>query len=103
MPLFKKLSAKLIDFDSARRQLFFANRGIDTGVKLARELAKVAPEYLEIKKALGSRNFNEALRKVSEAWKGFAELLKERRQGRLPPWLNPRPRAAGRKAASAFP
>jgi putative transposase len=40
---------------------------------------------------LGARNFDEVLRKVSEAWRSFAELLRERREGKLPPWMNPRP------------
>jgi len=84
--------ARLINMENyRRRQLFFANRGIDTDVKTARELAKRLPEYMEVKKVLGSMNFDEALRKISEAWKSFAELLRERREGRLPPWLNPRP------------
>jgi putative transposase len=74
-----------------RRQLFFANRGIDAGVKVARELAKSIPEYLEVKGVLGSMNFDEVLRKVSEAWKSFAELLREKKKGKLPPWMNPRP------------
>ena len=84
--------ARLINMENyRRRQLFFAGRGIDKGVKTARELAKVTPEYREVKKALGAKNFDEALRKISEAWKSFAELLRERREGKLPPWMNPRP------------
>jgi hypothetical protein len=84
--------ARLINMENyRRRQLFFAGRGIDKGVKLARELAKSSPEYKEVKKALGAKNFDETLRKISEAWKSFAELLKEKREGKLPPWMNPRP------------
>jgi len=84
--------ARLINMESyRRRQLFFAGRGIDKDVKLARELAKRTPEYLEIKGILGSANFDETLRKISEAWRSFAELLREKKEGRLPPWLNPRP------------
>jgi len=75
----------------SRRQLFFAGRGIDAGVRVARELAKSIPEYKEVKKVLGAKNFDETLRKISEAWKSFAELLKERKEGKLPPWMNPRP------------
>jgi putative transposase len=60
-------------------------------VRVARELARRLPEYKEIKGALGSMNFDETLRKVSEAWKSFAELLKEKKEGKLPPWMNPRP------------
>jgi putative transposase len=84
--------ARLINMENyRRRQLFFAGKGIDAGVKVARELAKSVPEYKEVKEVLGSANFDEALRKISEAWKGFAELLKEKKQGKLPPWMNPRP------------
>jgi putative transposase len=84
--------ARLINMENyRRRQLFFAGRGIDAGVRVARGLAKSIPEYLEIKGILGSMNFDETLRKVSEAWRSFAELLKEKKQGKLPPWLNPRP------------
>jgi putative transposase len=84
--------ARLINMENyRRRQLFFAGRGIDAGVRVARELAKRLPEYKEVKKALGAKNFDETLRKISEAWRSFAELLRERREGKLPPWMNPRP------------
>ncbi|MCC6006024.1 MAG: transposase, partial [Thermofilum sp.] len=84
--------ARLINMENyRRRQLFFARRGIDEGVRVAREIAKSVPEYKEVKKALGSANFDETLRKVSEAWKSFAAQLKEKKQGKLPPWMNPRP------------
>jgi putative transposase len=84
--------ARLINMENyRRRQLFFAGRGIDAGVRVARELAKSSPEYKEVKEILGSINFDETLRKVSEAWRSFAELLKEKREGKLPPWMNPRP------------
>jgi putative transposase len=84
--------ARLINMENyCRRRLFFANRGIDAGVKIARQLAKTIPEYLEVKEILGSMNFDETLRKVSEAWKSFAAQLKERKEGKLPPWMNPRP------------
>ena len=84
--------ARLVNMENyRRRRLFFANRGIDAGVKIARQLAKTIPEYLEVKEILGSMNFDETLRKVSEAWKSFAAQLKERKEGKLPPWMNPRP------------
>jgi putative transposase len=86
-----------------RRQLFFAGRGIDTGVRVARELAKSFPEYQEVKKVLGSMNFDEVLRKVSEAWKSFAELLKEKKEGRLPPWMNPRPPGYRKRSGERLP
>jgi putative transposase len=86
-----------------RRQLFFAGRGIDAGVESARELAKSVPEYKEVKEVLGSMNFDEALRKVSEAWRSFAELLEERREGKLPPWLNPRPPGYRKRSGERLP
>jgi putative transposase len=96
--------ARLVNMENyRRRQLFFAGRGIDKGVEIARELAKSSPEYQEVKKVLGSMNFDETLRKVSEAWKSFAELLREKKQGRLPPWLNPRPPRYRKKSSERQP
>jgi hypothetical protein len=78
--------ARLINMENyRRRQAFFANGSIDKDVRIARELAKSSPEYKEVKRALGSANFNETLRKISEAWRSFAELLREKKEGRLPP------------------
>jgi hypothetical protein len=92
--------ARLINMENyRRRQLFFAGRGIDKGVKVARELAKSIPEYQEVKRALGSMNFDETLRKVSEAWRSFAELLRERGRGSFLPGLILGLLATGREAA----
>jgi putative transposase len=63
----------------------------------------VIPEYLEVKGALGSMTFDEALRKVSEAWRSFAAQLKERREGKLPPWLNPRPPGYRKRGGERVP
>jgi len=96
--------ARLINMENyRRRQLFFAGRGIDAGVESARELAKSVPEYKEVKEVLGSMNFDEALRKVSEAWRSFAELLRERGEGKLPPWLNPRPPGYRKRSGERLP
>ena len=96
--------ARLVNMENyRRRQLFFAGRGIDAGVKTARELAKRLPEYQEVKEVLGARNFDEALRKISEAWKSFAELLKEKREGKLPPWMNPRPPGYRKRSGERLP
>jgi len=96
--------ARLVNMENyRRRQLFFEGGKIDTGVKLARELAKKLPEYLEVKRALGSMNFDETLRKVSEAWRSFAELLRERGEGKLPPWLNPRPPGYRKRCGERVP
>jgi putative transposase len=96
--------ARLINMENyRRRQLFFAGRGIDKGVRVARELAKSIPEYQEVKEVLGSMNFDETLRKVSEAWKSFAELLKEKKEGKLPPWMNPRPPGYRKRGGERVP
>jgi putative transposase len=96
--------ARLINMENYRRRmLFFAGRGIDAGVKVARELAKRLPEYQEVKEVLGSMNFDEALRKISESWKSFAAQLREKKQGRLPPWLNPRPPGYRKKGGERVP
>ncbi|MCC6004892.1 MAG: hypothetical protein LM590_11185 [Thermofilum sp.] len=89
--------------DYRRRQLFFVGGGIDTDMRLAREITKVALEYQEIKKVLGAKNFDKTLRRVSEAWKSFAELLKERGEGRLPPWLKPRPPGYRKRSGERLP
>ncbi|MCC6005422.1 MAG: transposase, partial [Thermofilum sp.] len=70
---------------------------------VARELAKRLPEYKEVKKALGSANFDETLRKVSESWRSFAAQLREKKQGRLPPWLNPRPPGYRKRSGERVP
>ena len=96
--------ARLVNMENyRRRQLFFAGRGIDKSVKVARELAKKLPEYMEVKEVLGSANFDETLRKVAEAWRSFAELLRERREGKLPPWMNPRPPGYRKRGGERVP
>jgi putative transposase len=96
--------ARLINMENYRRRmLFFADRGIDAGVKTAREIAKRLPEYVEVKEVLGSANFDEALRKVGEAWRSFAELLREKKQGKLPPWMNPKPPGYRKKNGERLP
>jgi hypothetical protein len=96
--------ARLVNMENyRRRQLFFAGRGIDEGVKTAREIAQRFPEYQEVKEVLGARNFDEALRKISEAWRSFAELLRERKRGELPPWMNPRPPGYRKRGGERLP
>jgi putative transposase len=85
-------TARLINMENfRRRRLFFEKGFIDTGTKIVRELTKNSPEYQEIKKVLGSANFDEVLRMITEPWKSFAELLKKKKEGKLPPWYIPRP------------
>ena len=96
--------ARLINMENyRRRKLFFEGGKIEKDVKVARELAKRLPEYLEIKKVLGSMNFDEALRKIGEAWRSFAELLKKKREGELPPWLKPGPPGYRKKGGERVP
>jgi len=40
---------------------------------------------------------------VSEAWRSFAELLRERGEGKLPPWLNPRPPGYRKRGGERVP
>jgi len=72
-----------------RRRLFFEGRGIDKSWRSAWERRKA--EYLEVYELLGSVNFHEVCRVISEAWRGFAELLKAKRDGRLEPWQRVNP------------
>ena len=48
-------------------------------------------EYFEIYKLLGSMNFHEACRLISDQWKSFLGLLKAAKEGRLEPWQKVRP------------
>jgi len=80
--------ARLMELEDERRKELYEKTGrIDCGVMDAYRNA----EYAEHKRILGSRNFDEVLRLVSERWKSFRELLEERRRGELPAWLDPQP------------
>jgi putative transposase len=82
--------ARLINMENFRRRKgFFENKNIDYSWQSA--WARRFAEYYSIYKLLGSANFHEACRLVSEEWKSFKELLKASKEGRLPPWMNPRP------------
>ena len=48
-------------------------------------------EHFEFYKLLGSANFHEACRLISDQWKSFLGLLKVAREGRLEPWQQARP------------
>jgi len=82
--------AKLINMENfRRRRLFFEGKGIDYSWKSAWKRRET--EYADIYKLLGSANFHETCRFISEQWKSFLELLKAKKEGRLEPWreLNP--------------
>jgi len=82
--------AKLINMENyRRRQLFFEKGKVDYSWKSAWKRRET--EYAEIRELLGSVNFHEACRVISEQWKSFVELLKAKRKGKLEPWQQVRP------------
>jgi putative transposase len=83
-------TAKLINMENfRRRRLFFDTGKIDCSWMSAWRQRKT--EYFEIYKLLGSMNFHETCRLISEQWKSFVGLLKATREGRLEPWQQVRP------------
>jgi len=83
-------TAKLINMENfRRRKQFFERKGIDCSWMSAWMRRKA--EYFEIYKLLGSKNFHEACRLISEQWKSFVGLLKAAKEGRLEPWRKVRP------------
>ena len=78
-------TARLINMENfKRRKRFFEGKGIDCSWKSAWERRET--EYAEIYKLLGSVNFHEACRFISEMWRSFTELLKAKKKGKLEPW-----------------
>jgi putative transposase len=83
-------TAKLINMENyRRRRLFFEAGKIDYSWMSA--WARRKAEYFEIYKLLGSANFAEACRLISDQWKSFLGLLKAAKEGRLEPWQKVRP------------
>jgi putative transposase len=83
-------TAKLINMENYRRRhLFFETGKIDCSWMSAWMRRKA--EYFEIYKLLGSKNFHEACRLISEQWRSFVGLLKAAKEGRLEPWQRVRP------------
>jgi putative transposase len=72
-----------------RRRLFFSAGRIDDSWRSAWDMRKA--EYADIYRLLGSANFHDACRLIAEQWRSFKELLRAAKEGRLPPWLKPRP------------
>ncbi len=95
-------TACLINMENyRRRQLFFEGKGIDKSWKSAWERRKA--EYADIYELLGSVNFHEACRVISEAWRSFAELLRARKEGRLEPWQELRPPGYRKREGQRLP
>jgi putative transposase len=83
-------TAKLINMENfRRRKLFFDTGKIDCSWKSA--WSRRYTEYFEIYKLLGSANFHEACRLISDQWKSFVGLLEAAKEGRLEPWQKVRP------------
>jgi putative transposase len=83
-------TAKLINMENyRRRRLFFEGRGIDYSWMSA--WARRFAEYYSVYKLLGSKNFAEACRLISDQWKSFLGLLKAAKEGKLEPWQKVRP------------
>jgi putative transposase len=72
-----------------RRKLFFERKGIDCSWMSA--WSRRFTEYFEIYKLLGSANFHEACRLISDQWKSFVGLLEAAKEGRLEPWQKVQP------------
>jgi hypothetical protein len=83
-------TAKLINMENfRRRRLFFERKGIDCSWMSA--WSRRFTEYFEIYKLLGSANFHEACRLISDQWKSFVGLLEAAKEGRLEPWQKVQP------------
>jgi putative transposase len=94
-------TAKLINMENfRRRKLFFERKGIDCSWMSA--WSRRFTEYFDIYKLLGSKNFHETCRLISDQWKSFVGLLKAAKEGRLEPWQQVRPPATGSATVSAY-
>jgi len=83
-------TARLINMENyRRRRQFFETGRIDYSWMSA--WARRFTEYYSVYKLLGSRNFHEACRLISDQWKSFLGLLKAAKEGKLEPWQRVRP------------
>jgi putative transposase len=95
-------TARLINMENFRRRhLFFEGKGIDCSWMSAWE--RRYTEYFDIYKLLGSANFHEACRLISDQWKSFVGLLKAAKEGRLEPWQKVRPPGYRKKDGQRVP
>jgi len=72
-----------------RRRLFFEAGKIDYSWMSA--WSRRYTEYAGIYKLLGSMNFHDACRLISEQWRSFVGLLRAAKEGKLEPWQKVRP------------
>jgi len=83
-------TAKLINMENyRRRRQFFETGRIDYSWMSA--WSRRFADYFDIYKLLGSANFHEACRLISDQWKSFVGLLKAAKEGKLEPWQKVRP------------
>jgi len=83
-------TAKLINMENYRRKRQFFEAGrIDYSWQSA--WARRFADYYSVYKLLGSKNFAEACRLISDQWKSFLGLLKAAKEGKLEPWRKVRP------------
>jgi putative transposase len=84
------VTAKLINMENYRRRRQFFEAGkIDCSWMSA--WSRRFAEYFDIYKLLGSKNFHEACRLISEQWRSFLGLLKAAKEGKLEPWQRVQP------------
>jgi len=82
--------ARLINMENFRRRKeFFENKNIDYSWQSV--WARRFAEYHSIYKLMGSVNFHEACRLISDQWKSFLGLLRAAKEGKLEPWQKVRP------------
>ena len=75
------LSSKLWnEANYARRRMFFEKRGVDLN-------ATYKEYYEKYKMLIGSATTQQVLNKNDEAWRSFFELLKLKKESRLPPFI----------------
>jgi hypothetical protein len=69
---------ELVNRESRRRREIYEGTGM---IDVSLMGAYRDPIYAELKKVIGSRNFDEILRFVSEQWQSFMELKEKRERG----------------------
>jgi putative transposase len=82
LKLLCSLSSKLWnEVNYTRRRMFFEKKGVD--------LETTYKEFYEKYKTLiGSATTQQILNKNDEAWRGFFKMLKLKKEGKLPPFIN---------------
>jgi putative transposase len=83
-----KATRELILEEFRRRGELYERTGkVDTSIMPAYR----NKQYLQYKKILGAKNFDETLRFISENFKNFRELLEMKKRGQLPKYMDPKP------------